>query len=202
MIKDGSHRCLDILSKASVEISQGEVLQLLTNNYIQTSESKYLEVINAKTAELFAAACRIGAVISENSIEKETSLYEFGKYLGMAFQIVDDALDYFSVNNKLGKNIGDDFKEGKVTLPIILAFQRSNKKEKNFWVKVINNKEQISEDLDFALNLIKKYNIIEDCYKKARYFSTMAIDSLGIFEESFEKRILTKIANFTIERLH
>ena len=201
MIKDGSHRCLDILSKASVEISQGEVLQLITNNNIQTSESKYLEVISAKTAELFAAACLVSGVISEVGKEKEMSLYEYGKNLGIAFQIIDDTLDYFSNDRSFGKNIGDDFKEGKVSIPIILAFTRSDGNEKKFWLRVINEKKQNKNDLELALEIIKKYNVISDCLKKAKHFSLMAKDSLGPFEYSYEKEKLVNIADFAIDRV-
>lgn len=202
MIKDGSHRCLDILSKASIEISQGEVLQLLTNNNIQTSESQYYDVIMAKTAELFAAACNVSGVISEVSKEKENALYEYGKCMGMAFQIVDDTLDYCSKSQVFGKNIGDDFKEGKVTIPIILAYTRSSKKEKDFWLKVINDKNQSNNDLAEALNIIKKYDTIKDCFKKAKHFSLMAKDSLGPFENSFEKQQLINLADFSIKRAY
>ena len=202
MIKDGSHRCLDILSKASIEISQGEVLQLLTNNNIQTSESQYYDVIMAKTAELFAAACNVSGVIAEVSNEKENALYEYGKYIGMAFQIIDDTLDYCSVNNDFGKNIGDDFKEGKVTIPIILAYTRSTKREKDFWLKVINEKNQSDKDLSEALNIIRKYNAIRDCFEKARHFSLMAKDSLGPFENCFEKQQLINLADFSVKRAY
>lgn len=201
MIKDGSNRCLDALSKASVEISQGEVLQLLTNNNIQTSETKYLEVINAKTAELFAAACVISGIISEVGKQKEIALYEFGKNLGMSFQIVDDTLDYFSKDLSFGKNKGDDFKEGKVSIPIILAYRRSNFEEKKFWSRVINEKEQNSKDLGTALEIIKKYNVISDCLKKAKYFALIAKDSLGSFDNSFEKEKLIDITDFSVNRI-
>ena len=201
MIKDGSHRCLDTLSKASIEISQGEVLQLLTNNNIQTSETKYLEVINAKTAELFGAACIVSGIISEVGREKEIALYEFGKNLGISFQIIDDTLDYFSNDQSFGKNKGDDFKEGKVSIPIILAYMRSNSDEKKFWTRVINDKNQKKEDLDIALSIIKKYEVLSDCFKKAKHFSLIAKDSLGAFENSIEKEKLINIADFAINRI-
>ncbi len=202
MIKDGSHKCLDILSKASIEISQGEVLQLLTNNNIQTSESQYYDIISAKTAELFAAACSVSGIISEVNIVKQNALHEFGKYLGMAFQIVDDTLDYCSADNMFGKNNGDDFKEGKVTIPIILAYTRSNQTEKEFWVRVINEKKQSENDMDKALSIINKYNTINDCFEKAKNFSLMAKDALGPFESSYEKDQLIKLAEFSIKRIY
>tara|TARA_X000000950_G_scaffold244440_1_gene300595 strand:- start:23212 stop:24315 length:1104 start_codon:yes stop_codon:yes gene_type:complete len=202
IIEDGSNQCLDILSKASLEISQGEVLQLLTNNNVQTTESKYLEVINAKTAELFAAACSLGGVVSECGKEKIEALFDFGRYLGIAFQIIDDALDYDHKNKKFGKNIGDDFKEGKVSLPIILAYTRGNKKEKDFLIKVINKNQQDKTDLAKVLKIIDNYDIIRDCVKKAKHFSTMAQDSLGPFEESFEKNMLHELATFASSRTY
>ena len=200
MISDGSNRCLDVLSKASIEISQGEVLQLLTNNNIQTTESKYLEVINSKTAELFAAATSISGIVAESGKEKENALYEYGKYLGMAFQITDDTLDYFSKTDDFGKNIGDDFKEGKVSIPVILAFKRSNQSEKKFWMRVINEKIQNKADLDLALKIIKKYKVINDCFEKAKHFSMMAKDSLGLFDNSTEKKYLIDLADFAVNR--
>ncbi len=200
MIKDGSNRCLDTLSKASVEISQGEVLQLLTNNNIRTSESQYFDVINAKTAALFSAACVTSAIISEMNKEKEIALYEYGKYLGTAFQITDDTFDYYSSYKNLGKDIGDDFKEGKVSLPIILAFNRSNEHEKKFWLRVINEKKQKNNDLSTALDIIEKHNVIKDCFSKARHFATMAKDSLGPFENSYEKEKLLHLADFSVDR--
>ena len=120
----------------------------------------------------------------------------------MAFQIIDDTLDYCSENNDFGKNIGDDFKEGKVTIPIILAYTRSTKKEKGFWLKVINDKNQSSEDLSEALNIIKKYDTIRDCFEKARHFSLMAKDSLGPFENGFEKQQLINLADFSVKRAY
>ena len=200
MIKDGSNRCLDTLSKASVEISQGEVLQLLTNNNIKTSESQYFDVINAKTAALFSAACVTSAIISEMNKEKEIALAEYGKYLGTAFQITDDTFDYYSNSKDLGKDVGDDFKEGKVSLPIILAFNRSNEQEKNFWLRVIDEKKQMKGDLLTALKIIQKYNVIKDCFNKAKHFATMAKDSLGPFENSYEKEKLLDLADFSVER--
>lgn len=202
IIKDGSNQCLDILSETSLEISQGEVLQLMTNNNIQTPESKYLEVVNAKTSALFAAACSLGGVVSESGKEKIEALSDYGRYLGIAFQIIDDALDYDYKNKKFGKNIGDDFKEGKVSLPIILAYTRGNKSEKDFLIKVINTNQQEKNDLSRVLKIIEKYDVIHDCEKKAKHFSTMAQDSLGHFEESFEKDMLDEIANFAANRTY
>ena len=130
------------------------------------------------------------------------ALSDYGRYLGIAFQIIDDALDYDYKNKKFGKNIGDDFKEGKVSLPIILAYTRGNKSEKDFLIKVINTYQQEKNDLSRVLKIIEKYDVIHDCEKKAKHFSTMAQDSLGHFEESFEKDMLDEIANFAANRTY
>ena len=201
MIQDGSNKCLEILSKASIEISQGEVLQLQTNNNIQTTESKYLQIIGAKTAALFNAACSVSGVISEVSQEKQNALMDYGKFIGLSFQIVDDTLDYFSNNKVFGKNIGDDFKEGKVSLPIILAYNRSNITEKKFWIRVINQKNQFKTDFVEAINIIDKYHVVKDCMKKAKHFSLMAKDSLSPFEDSYEKQNLIRLANYIVNRI-
>ena len=201
MIQDGSNKCLEILSKASIEISQGEVLQLQTNNNIKTTESKYLEIIGAKTAALFNAACSVSGVISEVSQEKQNALMDYGKFIGLSFQIVDDTLDYFSNNKVFGKDIGDDFKEGKVSLPIILAYNRSNMNEKKFWIRVIDQKNQFKTDFIEAINIIDKYNVVEDCMKKAKHFSLMAKDSLSPFEDSYEKQNLIRLANYIVNRI-
>ena len=201
MIQDGSNKCLEILSKASIEISQGEVLQLQTNNNIQTTESKYLQIIGAKTAALFNAACSVSGVISEVSQEKQNALMDYGKFIGLSFQIVDDTLDYFSNNKVFGKNIGDDFKEGKVSLPIILAYNRSNITEKRFWIRVINQKNQFKTDFVEAINIIDKYHVVEDCMKKAKHFSLMAKDSLSPFEDSYEKQCLIRLADYIVNRI-
>ena len=201
MIQDGSNKCLEILSKASIEISQGEVLQLQTNNNIKTTESKYLEIIGAKTAALFNAACSVSGVISEVSQEKQNALKDYGKFIGLSFQIVDDTLDYFSNNKVFGKNTGDDFKEGKVSLPIILAYNRSNINEKKFWIRVIDQKNQLKTDFIEAINIIDKYTVVEDCMKKAKHFSLMAKDSLSPFEDSYEKQNLIRLANYIVNRI-
>lgn len=201
MIQDGSNKCLEILSKASIEISQGEVLQLQTNNNIQTTESQYLQIIGAKTAALFNAACSVSGVISEVSQEKQNALMDYGKFIGLSFQIVDDTLDYFSNNKVFGKNIGDDFKEGKVSLPIILAYNRSNITEKKFWIRVINQKNQFKTDFVEAINIIDKYHVVEDCMKKAKHFSLMAKDSLSPFEDSYEKQSLIRLADYIVNRI-
>ena len=200
LIKNNSDRCLDMISKASVEISQGEVLQLESCNQIDTTESSYLKIIEAKTASLFSAACVVSGIISNVNNSQEKALHEFGKNIGMAFQITDDTLDYCSNDLSLGKNIGDDFKEGKVSIPIILAYKRSNFKEKLFWEKTINKGNQELEDFFKAKKILKKYNVIEDCFVKAQYYALIAKDSLSPFNNSYEKEKLTELTEIIVRR--
>ena len=200
MIQDGSDQCLEIISKASVEISQGEVLQLESCNQIDTSESNYLKIIEAKTASLFCAACTVSGIISKIENSKQQALSDFGKNLGMAFQITDDTLDYCSNDLVLGKNTGDDFKEGKVSIPIILAYKRSNKKEKEFWTRTINNQNQNSDDFFIAKEILRKYNVIEDCFLKAQHYSLIAKDSLSPFDNNTDKEKLLELCEIIVRR--
>ena len=151
MVADGSLRILEILSRASSVIAEGEVLQLMTQNDTRTTEAAYLEVIQAKTAELFAAASRIGAVLAERPAEEEEALDRFGRNLGIAFQLVDDMLDFSACQAELGKSIGDDFRDGKVTLPIILALARGDDEERGFWRRTLEDMDQRPGDLEHAL---------------------------------------------------
>jgi octaprenyl-diphosphate synthase len=155
MIEDGSLEVLKILSHASSVIAEGEVLQLMTTNDTQTSEDTYLEVIKAKTAQLFAAACRIGAVVADRPRIEEEALESYGMNLGIAFQLIDDVLDYSAKQATLGKSIGDDFKEGKISLPVILAFRRGDEKERRFWRKTLEELDQSEEDIAIALHLME-----------------------------------------------
>ena len=200
MIKDGSDQCLEIISKASVEISQGEVLQLESCNQIDTPESNYLKIIEAKTASLFCAACTVSGIISKIDNPKQQALNDFGKNIGMAFQITDDTLDYCSNDLVLGKNTGDDFREGKVSLPVILAYKRSNKKEKEFWTRTINNQNQNSDDFILAKEILRKYNVIEDCFLKAQHYSLIARDSLSPFENNADKEKLLEMCEVIVKR--
>ena len=202
LIKDNSDRCLDMISKASVEISQGEVLQLESCNQIDTTESSYLKIIEAKTASLFSAACVVSGIISNVNNSQEKALHEFGKNIGMAFQITDDTLDYCSNDLSLGKNIGDDFKEGKITLPIILAYGRSNNKEKVFWKRTISNLKQEQGDFDQALEIINKYQCIEDTITRANHFSNVAVDSIDIFKNNQFKEKLVSLVSTSISRIY
>ena len=200
LINEGSIACLDIISKASVKISNGEVKQLVSIKNLHTNESEYLDIINHKTAELFSAACQIGGEVSEVSSEKKKCLAEFGTFLGMAYQIIDDSLDYFSDFKTSGKSSGNDLKEGKMSLPLILCFKRCDKNEKKIIEFIITKEKSNNSDFVKIIDLMTKYDVKQDCEKKAKHFSTMAIDSLGIFPDSAEKEKLVNLVDYLTYR--
>jgi octaprenyl-diphosphate synthase len=200
MVEDGSLDVLRILSGASVVISQGEVLQLSTQNDSTTSEQAYLDVVMAKTAELFAAACRIGAVIAARPQAEEEALRTFGLNLGIAFQIVDDVLDYMAQEESLGKTIGDDFREGKMTLPVILAIHRGDEVERAFWRRTLDERNQREGDLQQAINLMQRHNALHDSGERARHYAAIARDALGLFPQSPMKMALLDVADFVVDR--
>ena len=202
MIEDGSLDVLRILSHASSVIAEGEVLQLMTTNDTQTSEDTYLEVIKAKTAQLFAAACRIGAVVSDRPRIEEEALESYGMNLGIAFQLIDDVLDYSAKQATLGKSIGDDFKEGKISLPVILAFRRGDEIEREFWHRTLEKLDQNKDDFTHALHLMEKHGALKDSVERARHYGAIARDSLGIFEDGPIKVIFSDLIDFCIERAH
>ncbi|TWB12940.1 octaprenyl-diphosphate synthase [Nitrospirillum amazonense] len=200
MTEDGSLDVLRILSSASAVISEGEVLQLITANDTTTSEEAYLEVIRAKTAELFAAACRIGAVVAGRPAAEEEALRSYGLNLGIAFQVVDDVLDYSAVQARLGKSIGDDFREGKITLPVVLAFRRGDDEERAFWRRTLEDIDQQDGDLEHALALMQRHNTLRDSVERARHYGAMARDALGLFPASPIKRALLDVIDFVVDR--
>jgi len=202
MVEDGSLHVLGILSNASAVIAEGEVMQLLTTNDTETGETAYLDVIKAKTAKLFAAACRIGAVVAERPRVEEEALDTFGMNLGVAFQIIDDVLDYSAKQATLGKTIGDDFKEGKISLPVILAFHRGGSEERLFWRRTLEDLEQGEGDLEHAIHLMEKHQALEDSVKRARHYGAIAHDALGIFTESPQKKAFNELIDFCIERAY
>ena len=200
MVEDGSIDVLRILSNASAVIAEGEVLQLTTTNDSTTSEQAYLEVVRAKTAELFAAACRIGAVFPRRPASAAEALCTFGLNLGIAFQIVDDVLDYSAEQLRLGKTVGDDFREGKVTLPVILAIHRGNEAERAFWHRTLDETDQRDGDLEHAQDLMRRHNALRDAVDRARHYGAIARDALGMFADHPVKQALLDIVDFTVER--
>jgi len=199
MVQNGSKKILEILSKASSTIAQGEVLQLTTINDSTTSKELYMKIIKNKTASLFSAASEIGAILSEEEYTIQKSLKVYGEKLGTAFQLVDDALDYVGTS-ALDKNIGDDFREGKMTLPVIISLEASNLEEKSFWIKTIENLDQSSNDLNKAIELINKYNGISSTLALAKKYSMEAIKSLEIFPQSEAKLALESLASIAVNR--
>jgi octaprenyl-diphosphate synthase len=200
MVEDGSVKIMGILASASARLAEGEVMQLLTSNDTQTGESAYLDVIKAKTAQLFAAACRLGAVVADRPSVEEEGLEAFGMNLGVAFQLIDDVLDYSAKQATLGKAVGDDFREGKITLPVILAFRRGDDEERDFWRRTLSELEQNDGDLEHAIALMQKHQSLDDTVDRARHYGAMARDSLGIFPTSETKDAMISLINFCIER--
>ncbi len=202
MVEDGSIQVLRILANASAEIAEGEVMQLLTSKDTSTSEDAYLEVIAAKTASLFSAACRVGAVIAGRPQIEDKALESYGKNLGIAFQLIDDGLDYAARQATLGKAIGDDFRAGKITLPVVLAFRRGDDEERDFWRRTLERGVQSKQDLEQAAALMERHGAIRDTVERARHYGAMARDALGIFMEGAEKAALMEVVDFCIERTH
>lgn len=200
MVEDGSLKVLKILSGAAAIIAQGEVDQLTAQRRIDTSEERYLDIIGAKTAALFAAASRISAVVAECSEAEERALDDYGRNLGIAFQLVDDAIDYDSSADEMGKDRGDDFREGKMTLPVILAYARGNAEERKFWEEAIAGFRTDDEDLAHAVDLIRRHDTVGATRERARYFAERAIDALSIFPEGKARAAMTEAARFAVSR--
>ena len=191
---------LTLLSSTASKIAQGEVLQLTYKGEADLLEENYIKIINLKTAALFSAATRVGACISGLDKKKKEALESYGKNIGLAFQIADDALDYFSKEKIFGKEIGKDFFESKVTLPIIIVFQKANPIERSFLKTLFKKDIRQKEDFDSVLKLIKKYNALESTFKRAEYFVNVSYDALGIFENCEEKRVLQNLTGFSLNR--
>ena len=202
MVTSGHLRVLDILSNAAAVIAEGEVLQLATANNTATTEDTYLQVIQAKTAALFAAATQVGAVIAERSDAEEEALESYGRNLGIAFQLVDDALDYSGNQAKLGKSVGDDFREGKITLPVVLAFRRGSAEERDFWKRTMEKVDQSDADLEHAMALLEKHGTVAATIERARHYGEIAKDALAIFPESDAREVMQDLVEFVISRAH
>jgi len=200
MVEDGSVEILKLLSSTSSTIAQGEVLQLENKGEIDMLEETYFNIISMKTAALFAAATRVGACIENKSKKKKDALESYGKNIGMAFQIADDALDYYSKDILYGKKIGKDFYEGKTTLPLIIIFQRADSEEKEFLTETFKKEKRNEDDFSETLTLINKYKAVQTSLKRAEYFVNVSYDALGIFEDSSEKKILQNLTGFSLNR--
>ena len=200
MVEDGSQEILKLLSSTSSRIAQGEVLQLEYKGEVDLLEETYFNIINMKTAALFAAATRVGACVANKSKKEKDALESYGKNLGLAFQIADDALDYFSTKTIFGKEIGKDFYEGKTTLPLIIIFQRANSEERDFLKEIFKKKKRNEDDFSKTLALINKYKAVQASFKRAEYFVNVSHDALGIFQHSEEKKVLQNLTEFSINR--
>ncbi len=200
MVEDGNLEVLKLLSSTSSKIAQGEILQLQHKGEVDMLEETYLKIISAKTAELFAASTKVGAILSDMDNKKKEALEFYGRNLGLTFQIADDTLDYNSELKLFGKKIGQDFYEGKVTLPIILLFQKANINEKEKLKDIFTKDARDENDLDYSLSLIKKYNIIKACYQKAQHYINLASNSLSVFNDCEERNILENLTSFSLSR--
>jgi octaprenyl-diphosphate synthase len=202
MVEVGSLRALEILSSAAAVIAEGEVMQLAAAKNTATTEDEYVAVIRAKTAELFAAACEAGPALAGRAKSEQAACRSFGMNLGIAFQLVDDALDYGGKAAKLGKNVGDDFREGKITLPVVLAFRRGAEVERDFWRRTIEQGDHAENDLEHAVALMIKHRALEDTIKRARHYGAIAKDALELFPTSEFKAALTESVEFCVARTH
>ena len=200
MVDVGSLSALKILSNAAAVIAEGEVMQLSAAKNTATTEDEYLAIINAKTAALFSAATEVGAAIAKRPAEEQTALKSYGRNLGIAFQLVDDALDYAGDSRHLGKAVGDDFREGKITLPVILCFRRGGDIERNFWKRTLSDAQIEEGDLERAIRLMKKHHAIEATMERARHYGAIARDALAIFKSDRHTHALTDLIGFCINR--
>ena len=200
MVDDGNIEVLKLLSSTSSKIAQGEILQLQHLGEVDMLEETYLKIISSKTAELFAAATKVGAILSDMKNKEKEALEFYGRNLGLTFQIADDTLDYNSELKLFGKKIGQDFYEGKITLPIILLFQKAEISEKEKLKEIFSKDYRNEDNLNYTLSLIKKYNITKVCYQKANHYINLASNSLSVFDNSEEKNILENLTSFSLSR--
>ena len=200
MVEDGNLEVLKLLSTTSSKIAQGEILQLQHKGEVDMLEETYIKIISSKTAELFSAATKVGAILSDADSKKKDALEFYGRNLGLTFQIADDTLDYNSDIKLFGKKIGQDFFEGKITLPIILLFQKLDLDEKKLLIKIFKKDMRDKDDFNKIISLIKKYKIINECYQKAQHYINLASNSLTVFKDSKEKNILKNLTSFSLSR--
>ena len=202
MVEVESLRALDILSSAAAVIAEGEVMQLAAAKQLDTTEDAYLAVIRAKTAELFAAACEVGPVLAARPEAEDAACRSFGMNLGIAFQLVDDALDYGGSKARLGKNVGDDFREGKITLPVILAFRRGSAEEREFWRRSLETGANSDAELERALAILARHGALDDTIERARHYGAIAKDALALFPDGDGKHALLEVVDFCVARAH
>lgn len=203
MTEDGSLEVLKILSDASAVIAEGEVMQLTTANNIETSTEQYLQVIGAKTAALFAAACEVGGVIAGRPAQDCKALRDYGEYLGVAFQISDDVLDYGADAARLGKSLGDDFKEGKMTLPVIIAIEKGDESERAFWARVMGTPEQQQpQDLATAMELLQKHDALVLALREAEAYAAKGVACLKTLPEGPIRQDLGDLIHYAVRRDH
>ena len=202
MVEVGSLEALDVLSSAASIIAEGEVMQLAAAKDLSTTEDEYLAVINAKTAALFSAAAEVGPIIAGAGKEERSALKSYGSNLGLAFQLVDDVLDYGGNAKDLGKNTGDDFREGKITLPVLLAYRRGSDKERQFWKESLEGDNNNEERLEYAKSLMTKHGALTDTIARAKHFGSIAYDALGPFKTSPIKDALLDVVEFCVSRVH
>jgi octaprenyl-diphosphate synthase len=202
MVETASLEALRILSNAAAVIAEGEVLQLSASHDTSTTEDAYMQVIGAKTAALFSAAAEVGAVVAKRPKDEQAALESYGRNLGIAFQLVDDALDYSGKQALMGKSVGDDFREGKITLPVVLAYRRGSQEERNFWKRTLEDGNQTADDLAYAQKLIERHNAIADTVERARHYGAIARDALAIFPDSAHKAALVEAVDFCVARAY
>lgn len=202
MVTTGSLAALKVLADAAAVIAEGEVMQLAAAHNTSTTEDAYLKVINAKTAALFSAAAEVGAIIAGRNYAEREALESYGRNLGVAFQLVDDALDYSGKQAQLGKSVGDDFREGKITLPVVLSYRRGDTEQREFWKRVMEEGDQRDGDLEMAITLMAQHGALEATIERARHYGAIARDALEIFPESEHKSALVDAIRFSVARAH
>ncbi|MER2507358.1 MAG: polyprenyl synthetase family protein [Amaricoccus sp.] len=201
MVETGDLRALNILSNAAAVIAEGEVLQLTAAASLATTEEIYLRVVRGKTAALFSAATEVGGVIAKAPEEQVLALREYGDALGVSFQIADDLLDYGGISAKLGKNVGDDFRERKMSLPVIRAVAGANAEERAFWVRAIEKGQQREGDLETALELMAHHGSLESARETAMEHAARARRALAPLPAGQIRAILSDLADFVVARL-
>ena len=201
MVDVGSMDALRVLSDAASVIAEGEVMQLVVSKNTETTEDEYMSVIASKTAALFSAAAEVGPIIADRPKPEQAALRSYGKNLGIAFQLIDDALDYSGEQASLGKSVGDDFREGKITLPVVLAYRRGDREEREFWHRVLQEGDAVDGDLDRAIQLVRAHNAIDDTIERARHYGAIARDAMAIFPETNYKAALRDAIAFCVDRI-